>query len=126
MADASGLRAPHGSSPPPRPQRFTIRIEGADASFACRADQRVLEALEATWFGPGGPKRPDLKVGCRRGGCGVCRVLVLAGEFDAAPMSAAFVDEEERREGYALACSIFPRSDLLLRPARKARTAAGG
>lgn len=125
MADGSMPSAPaERPLPETLPERFVIRVEGSDASFTCRGDQRVLEALNATWFGPGGSKRPDLKVGCRRGGCGVCRVQVLAGDYDTDAMSAAFVDDQERCAGYALACCIFPRSDLLLRPARKARAAA--
>jgi ferredoxin len=107
-------------------RRFTVRVAGFDGGFACRADQRVLEALAATPFGgPGRPKRPDLKIGCRRGGCGICRVRVLAGHYETTVMSAAFVNEGERSEGYALACCLYPRSDLVVEPARKPRPAPG-
>jgi ferredoxin len=107
-------------------RRFTVRVAGFDGGFACRADQRVLEALAATPFGgPGRPTRPDLKIGCRRGGCGICRVRVLAGCYETTVMSAAFVDEGERGEGYALACCLYPRSDLVVQPARKPRPAPG-
>jgi len=107
-------------------RRFTVHVAGFEAGFACRADQRVLEALAATPFcAPSRPMRPDLKIGCRRGGCGVCRVRVLAGSYETTVMSAAFVTQGERSERFALACCLYPRSDLVVEPARKPRPAAG-
>jgi ferredoxin len=55
-----------------------------------------------------------LPVGCRRGGCGVCKVRLLEGEIQAEPMSRAHVGPAERAAGWALACRIRPRSDLVL------------
>ena len=59
------------------------------------------------------PRR--LPVGCRRGGCGVCRVRVLAGAYRADRMSRAHVSEEQEAAGVALSCCIYPLSDLSLR-----------
>jgi ferredoxin len=85
-------------------------VAGSEAAFSCRTDQRVLEAMAGTFFG--GP-------GCRRGGCGVCRVRVLDGIFDTGPMSAVHVSADDREAGVALACCIYPRSDLVLQAAPK-------
>ena len=95
-------------------ERYTIHIR--DAAFSCRPEQRVLEAMAGSLF----PKaKPGLTVGCRRGGCGICRVRVLEGNYETSAMSASFVSEAEQQEGYALACCIYPRGDLSLVPARK-------
>ena len=58
-------------------------------------------------------------IGCRGGGCGVCRVRVLEGEYHTSPMSREHVSEAEQEAGYALGCCLFPRSDLVLSVSRK-------
>lgn len=97
------------------PQRFTITVEGSGTA-TCTAGERVLVALErAQGFGrlPNLPRR--LPVGCRRGGCGVCRARVLKGDYRRDPMSRAHVSEMDEAAGLVLACSIYPLSDLVLR-----------
>ena len=106
----------------PRPS-FAIHLEGGDVPISCWPGETVLEAMERV-SGVGrafiGAKR--IPVGCRRGGCGVCRVQVLAGTHHALPQSRDYVSREEESEGYALACRLVPDSDLDLRPALKPRS----
>ena len=87
---------------------FHMTFEGASTSFPCRPDQSVLQAMADVGGG-------WVTIGCRGGGCGVCRVNVLAGDYDTGTMSAAQVGAEDRVMGIALACQVFPRSDLTLR-----------
>jgi len=102
MADAGGTEV------------YDIRVEGTDLVVACRRDEKVLIALEqAVPF----PHEKAVRVGCRQGGCGACRVRVLSGSFEAAKMSRAHVTVEEQADGYALACKISPTSDLVIEPA---------
>lgn len=117
MAAPSDLPRDAGAVPN---ARFTVRVAGVDGGFLCRPDQRVLEAMAGTLFG-GGSSRPDIKIGCRRGGCGICRVRVLAGSYEVTVMSAAFVSQREQGEGFALACCLYPRSDLVVEAARRPR-----
>lgn len=91
-----------------RPGTFQVRIEDTGESFVCSANFTVLRGMEA--LGRGG-----IPVGCRRGGCGVCKVEILAGAFDKRVMSRAHVSVEEEAAGCVLACRVFPRSDLRLR-----------
>lgn len=94
---------------------FTVTVEGAGAT-SCFVGERVLVALErGQGLGKlrGLPRK--LPVGCRRGGCGVCRARVLKGEYRREPMSRAHISERDEVEGLILACSIYPLSDLLLR-----------
>ena len=53
-----------------------------------------------------------LDVGCRSGGCGVCRVRVLDGVYDSMRMSRSRISEADEVSGIVLACRIFPRSDM--------------
>ena len=56
-------------------------------------------------------------IGCRGGGCGVCRVRILSGEYETRPMSRAHVSAADEARGYALACCVLPLSDLVVRAA---------
>jgi ferredoxin len=96
-------------------QRFPIHVEGSgDASGY--AHERVLVSLErAQGFGRLVNLPCKLPVGCRRGGCGVCRVRVMVGDFRADKMSRAHISEEDEREGLVLSCCIYPLSELSLR-----------
>ncbi|NLW06209.1 MAG: 2Fe-2S iron-sulfur cluster binding domain-containing protein [Pseudomonadaceae bacterium] len=55
-----------------------------------------------------------IDVGCRGGGCGLCKVKVLQGDYQTKRMSKAHVNEEELTKGFALACRLMPLSDLVL------------
>ena len=90
-----------------------IWIKGEEIPTICREDERVLYALERD--GRAGPKA--VRVGCRQGGCGACRVRVVSGRFETGKMSRAHVSPDEQTQGYALSCRLFPRSDLVLEPA---------
>lgn len=83
-----------------------VQIVGG-TKFICREDERVLIAMERCGAS-------DIGVGCRGGGCGMCRVRVVAGDYRTGKMSTAKVSETEREAGYALACRLFPASDLLI------------
>jgi ferredoxin len=97
------------------PPRFQVILEGHGAASAYQGE-RVLVALErAQGFGQLKNLPRRLPVGCRRGGCGICRVRVLDGEYDSGPMSRSCVSAEDEAAGIVLACCIYPRSDLSLR-----------
>jgi ferredoxin len=84
---------------------FEVRIENTGESFRCGEGQNVLNAMEQL-------RRKGIPVGCRNGGCGVCKVRVTGGRYTAQKMSRACVTAEEEAQGMALACRIFPESDL--------------
>lgn len=83
-----------------------IRVIGG-GEFACAENERVLLAMERCGAS-------DIGVGCRGGGCGICRVKVLEGSYTTGRMSAAKVPESDREAGYALACRLFPVGDLVI------------
>lgn len=87
---------------------FQILVAQTTLSFPCRDDQTVLAAMSQAG-------RNCLQVGCRGGGCGVCRVQVIEGRFETGTMSQAQVAPADRERGVVLACQLFPRSDLSIR-----------
>jgi ferredoxin len=97
------------------PQRFLVTLEDHGQADAYEGE-RVLVALERAQGLAQLKNLPRrLPVGCRRGGCGICRVRVLSGEYDSGPMSRSCVSAEDEATGVVLACCIYPRSDLSLR-----------
>lgn len=99
------------------PRVFAISIRGADRTVTCSETERVAVAIENAFPYP---ERLPIDVGCRRGGCGVCRVRVLSGEYSTARMSRAHVSEADETARYALACCLFAASDLAIEPASSA------
>ena len=83
-----------------------IQIVGG-GEFSCGEGERVLLAMERCGSS-------DIGVGCRGGGCGICRVKVVEGGYKTGKMSAAKVSESDREAGYALACRLYPAGDLLI------------
>ena len=81
-----------------------VEVAGQGA-IVCPPGMSVLRAMVASGRG-------DLPLGCRSGGCGVCRVRVDHGDYTVGVMSAAQVDAEAAAQGIALACRLFPSTDL--------------
>jgi len=84
---------------------FQITIQNTGETFACRMVDNVLKAMEQL-------RRKGIPVGCRNGGCGVCKVRVIEGHYAKRKMSRAVVSEEEEAQGRLLACKTYPRSDM--------------
>lgn len=86
-----------------------VTLANNGLQFRCRDDENVLVGMR--YQGPDG-----VQVGCRSGGCGVCRVEVLSGTYTAKKMSKAHVTEGDLERNIVLSCRIFPTSDLVVRP----------
>ncbi len=94
---------------------FTIALEGAGVA-TCFENERVLVALErAQGFNRLKGLAQNLPVGCRRGGCGICRARVLTGQYRRDPMSRCHVSAADEAAGLVLSCAIYPLTDLSLR-----------
>lgn len=83
----------------------TVLFAETGETLACTEDRSLLASMERLG-------RKGIPVGCRNGGCGVCKVRVLDGTCERRVMSRAHVSHDEEREGFALACRITPRSDM--------------
>lgn len=89
---------------------FEITIDDSNDTFSCAPEQNVLAAMERLG-------RKGIPVGCRGGGCGICRVQVLDdGRYRTLKMSRAQVSEEDEAAGICLACKLIPQSNLRLKP----------
>lgn len=83
----------------------TITIDDTGESYRCLDERSVLEGMEALG-------RKGIPVGCRQGGCGVCKVQVTSGSYAKRVMSREHVSEQDEATGCVLSCRIKPTSDL--------------
>ena len=74
-------------------------------TFGCAEGETLLGAAIRSG-------RQLIRVGCRAGGCGICKVRVHCGDYATGKMSRAHVSEAEEREGYVLACRTLPAGAL--------------
>ena len=88
-------------------QYYTVTIAETQESYRCLDERSVLQGMEALG-------KKGIPVGCRQGGCGVCKVLVLQGSYSKRVMSRAHISAEEESTGCVLSCRIYPNSDLRL------------
>ena len=53
--------------------------------------------------------------GCKRGGCGVCKVRLILGEvYYERPVAASVLTDVERAAGICLSCRAVPVTDLVI------------
>lgn len=93
-------------------KHHSIYIRSTGEVFPAREGVSVLSALAPT-------HGECITAGCFGGGCGVCKIQVLEGQYRSGPMSKSHVSDEEAAQGYGLACKVIPESDLYIRVLRK-------
>jgi ferredoxin len=86
---------------------FAVTIAETGEVYRCREDETLLAGMERLG-------KRGIPVGCRGGGCGVCKVHVEAGEYSKRVMSRAYVSAEEEGADIVLACRVKPQSDIRL------------
>ena len=89
-------------------QKFVICIEDTGEQYACADSRSVLEGMEALG-------KKGIPVGCRSGGCGVCKVQVTEGHYSKRVMSREHISEQDEAGGCVLSCRVTPTSDLRIR-----------
>ncbi len=90
------------------PQKYTITDKVSDNQFLCYEDESLYAGMRRT-------QRGHIRYGCGGGGCGVCKIKILEGEFfPFKNMSAEKVTEEDIKNNVVLACCVKPRSNLTL------------
>lgn len=81
-------------------------LPGGEQVF-CPDDDTVLAALFAAGY--------SYTVGCRRGGCGICKVTVHEGTASHnRPVACTVVTPEEAEAGVRLSCRAVPAGDITI------------
>jgi ferredoxin len=85
--------------------RYLVALHDTQETYACTGTQTVLAGMEQLG-------RKGIPVGCRGGGCGVCKVRIAEGSVRTGKMSRCHVTADEEAQGVVLACKAYPQSDL--------------
>jgi CDP-4-dehydro-6-deoxyglucose reductase len=80
---------------------ITLRVGAGDP------DRTVLGRLNRAGFAIPGAR-------CRRGGCGVCRVRLIAGAVEHGPHTTRALPASEQAKGKALACRAVPTTCVVV------------
>jgi ferredoxin len=83
----------------------TIRPDGD--LVETRDDETLLAAL--------GRAGLRYRIGCRRGGCGVCKVQLVLGEVRyERPIAGSVLSDDERVRGVCLSCRAVPITNVVI------------
>lgn len=83
-----------------------IRVQGTDIEIEARDGEPVLAAFQRTGY--------SYIVGCKRGGCGICKLDIVDGEVEYPITVAQSVLPDEDRAEIALSCRSVACTDLTL------------
>lgn len=86
---------------------YEVHIGNSDERYQCRSNETLLKGMERL-------RRKGIPVGCRNGGCGICKVKVCSGQFSLGKMSRSHISEAEEQAGIVLACRCHPLTDIRL------------
>ena len=81
-----------------------VELEKKTYDFFCLEDQDVITASKANGI--------DLPSSCCSGVCTSCASLVIDGSID--QEDAMGLNDDLKREGFALLCVAYPKSDLTI------------
>ena len=85
--------------------KYQVLIEDTGEHYSCDERESVLHGMARLG-------RRGIPLGCRGGGCGICKVKILTGTFEPKAMSRTHISSEELAAGTVLACRVMPQSDL--------------
>jgi len=86
----------------------TVAVAGYDVQVDARPGEPILAALCRRGYG--------YRFGCRRGGCGTCKVELVSGRVEySVAVSADVLPESEHSAGICLSCRAVPVTDIEIR-----------
>jgi CDP-4-dehydro-6-deoxyglucose reductase len=84
-----------------------LTVENDAVSVDLLPDETILEGLYRNGYA--------YRIGCRRGGCAICKVDLLSGEVVYnRPVADDVLTEEERADGVALTCRAVAVTDVTI------------
>jgi ferredoxin len=83
-------------------------------------DNRIISAKEGeSILDSASRNRVKIKVGCKGGGCGICKIQILEGDVDRGISSRSVLSLEEIEQGFALSCQTKPHTDISISYVKK-------
>ncbi len=93
--------------------KVNVCVVQTNENYPCAIEESLLKGMLRLG-------RKGIPAGCVNGGCGVCKIKVLEGDYKLlGPVSRAHVTVEEEQQGYTLACRAAPCTAVRLEVAGK-------
>lgn len=87
---------------------WNVSVAQTGETYMCAGDESLLRGMMRLG-------RKGIPAGCVNGGCGVCKVRIVAGSVRVlGPISRAHVSLAEEAQGYTLACRAAPTAPVRL------------
>jgi ferredoxin len=84
----------------------TVTIVDTGETYRCRTEESLLEGMRRLG-------KRGIPVGCRAGGCSVCKIRVVSGAYrQFRPMSREYISEDDLAHDRVLACCVRPQEDV--------------
>ncbi|NDZ96349.1 1,6-dihydroxycyclohexa-2,4-diene-1-carboxylate dehydrogenase [Streptomyces sp. SID6673] len=107
MTVTTGRNTASATGAEPKTHQVALAFEdGVTRFITCREDQTVADASYR--------QRINIPLDCRDGACGTCKAFCESGEYDGGTYIEDALSDDESAAGFALPCSMKPRSDLVL------------
>src|SRR5256885_6387134 len=85
-----------------------ITVLPDSVTVTAKSGKTILAALFEAGFG--------YRIGCRRGGCGICKVDLHSGAVEyRVTIAATVLSAAERAAGVCLSCRAIPLGDVVIR-----------
>jgi CDP-4-dehydro-6-deoxyglucose reductase len=85
----------------------TITVDGTDVVVTSLPGEPVLTALARHGYAH--------RTGCRRGGCGICKIELRSGEVDyPVRVADSVLTPEDHEAGLCLSCRAVPVTDVVV------------
>lgn len=91
---------------------YLIKIINTQQTYLCPGEKNLLQGMECQG-------KDGIPVECRGGGCGICKIQIIAGSWQCKKMSTSVLTPAERQRNIVLACCCYPQSSLILKVNRK-------
>ena len=80
----------------------------ADKEYLSIDNETVLDTLERY-------DDNNLFIGCRKGGCGACKIVILEGKYKLNKMNREHISIQEEKDNIVLACCVRPIENLKIK-----------